>query len=158
MRFASRKGGFPMRKTDDELVMLERDLKGTLSGLRLPAAPIGLQRRGVENMSASGRTNASPRTAWRRNEWTSGSPTRRIAATAVMAAIVTAVAAVGVPLALSPHAGTAQASNAGEGGLGASPKASISASSRPTSTCSSPLPTVPRSSRTVHPLRGRRWR
>jgi hypothetical protein len=122
-----------MKKTDDELVMLERDLKGTLSSLRLPAAPIGLQRR-VESMSAGGRTNASPRTARRRNEWTSGAPTRRIAATAAMAAIVIAVAAVGVPLALSPHAGMAQASNAGESGLVTSPKASISTSSLPTRT------------------------
>ncbi len=133
MRSASRKGGFPMKKTDDELVMIEQDLKGTLSTLRLPAAPIGLQRR-VESMSASGRTNASPRTAQRRNEWTSGPPTRRIAATAAMAAIVIAVAAVGVPLVLSPHAGLAQASNAGESGHATSPKASISNSSLPTST------------------------
>ena len=43
MRSVGRKGGFPMKKTDDELVMLERDLKGTLSSLRLPSAPIGLR-------------------------------------------------------------------------------------------------------------------
>jgi hypothetical protein len=122
-----------MKKTDDELVLLERDLKGTLSSLRLPSAPIGL-RRHVESMSAGGRTNASPRTARRRNEWTSGARTRRIAATAVMAAIVIAVAAVGVPLALSPHAGMVPASKAGESGLVTSPKASISTSHRPTST------------------------
>ena len=127
MRSVGRKGGFPMKKTDDELVMLEQDLKGALSSLRLPAAPIGLQRH-VEGMSGGGRTIASPRPARWRNGWTSGAPTRRIAATAVMAAIVIAVAAVGLPLALSPHVGTAQASSAGQGGLGASPKASISAS------------------------------
>jgi hypothetical protein len=51
-----------------------------------------------------------------------------------MAAIVMAVAAVGVPLALSPHAGIVPASKAGESGLVTSPKASISTSSLPTST------------------------